>query len=46
MTVSTTATSEPDPLSDDFKETVQLQLGWFKENTDDEVCVFGKKFIF
>ena len=34
MTVSS---SEPEPLSSDFKETVQLQLDWFKENTDDEV---------
>ena len=35
MTVSS---SEPETLSSDFKETVQLQLDWFKENTEDEVC--------
>ena len=33
----TVATTEPETLSSDFKETVQLQLDWFKENTEDEV---------
>ena len=36
--------TEPEPLSEEFIETVKLQLDWFIEENEDEVnllfCVF------